>query len=41
MRARKAGPSLAGAIELKARGMLHPDDRIVIFNTGAGWLYRA
>jgi len=37
----EGGASLAGAIELKARGMLHPDDRIVIFNTGAGWLYRA
>jgi threonine synthase len=36
----EGGASLAGAIELKARGMLHPDDRIVIFNTGAGWLYR-
>jgi threonine synthase len=37
----EGGASLAGAIELKARGMLHPDARIVIFNTGAGWLYRA
>ena len=37
----EGGASLAGAIELKARGMLHRDDRIVIFNTGAGWLYRA
>ena len=37
----EGGASLAGAIELKARGVLHPDDRIVIFNTGAGWLYRA
>jgi len=36
------GPAgLAGAIELKARGAFHPDDRVVIFNTGAGWLYRA
>jgi len=37
----EGGASLAGAIALKARGMLRPDDRIVIFNTGAGWLYRA
>jgi len=28
-------------VELKARGAFHPDDRVVIFNTGAGWLYRA
>ncbi len=37
----EGGASLAGAIELKARGVLHADDRVVIFNTGAGWLYRA
>ena len=37
----EGGASLAGAIELKARGMLRADDRVVIFNTGAGWLYRA
>src|SRR5438105_230070 len=35
------GAALAGALELKARGKLHPDERVVIFNTGAGWLYRA
>jgi threonine synthase len=37
----EGGASLAGAIELKARGVLRADDRVVIFNTGAGWLYRA
>jgi len=37
----EGGAALAGAVELKARGKLHPDDRVVIFNTGAGWLYRA
>jgi len=37
----EGGASLAGAIELKARGAFRPDDRVVIFNTGAGWLYRA
>src|SRR2546425_185264 len=37
----EGGASLAGAIELKARGAFHPDDRVVIFNTGARWLYRA
>ena len=37
----EGGASLAGAIELRARGVLRADDRVVIFNTGAGWLYRA
>src|SRR5207247_1704109 len=37
----EGGASLAGAIELQARGAFDPDDRVVIFNTGAGWLYRA
>ena len=37
----EGGAALAGAVELKARGQLHPDERVVIFNTGAGWLYRA
>jgi len=37
----EGGAALAGAIELKARGALKPDDRVVVFNTGAGWLYRA
>jgi threonine synthase len=37
----EGGAALAGAAELKARGTLQPDDRVVIFNTGAGWLYRA
>ncbi len=36
----EGGASLAGAVELKARGTLQADDRVVIFNTGAGWLYR-
>ncbi len=37
----EGGAALAGAVELKARGLLRAADRIVIFNTGAGWLYRA
>ena len=37
----EGGAALAGAIALKARGALRPADRVVIFNTGAGWLYRA
>jgi threonine synthase len=37
----EGGAALAGALELKRRGTLSPDQRIVLFNTGAGWLYRA
>ena len=36
----EGGAALAGAVALKARGMLRPEERIVVFNTGAGWLYR-
>jgi len=27
-------------VALKASGTLGPDERVVVFNTGAGWLYR-
>jgi threonine synthase len=37
----EGGAALAGAVELKTRGKLAGDEHIVIFNTGAGWLYRA
>jgi threonine synthase len=37
----EGGASLAGALALKARGAIRPEERVVIFNTGAGWLYRA
>lgn len=37
----EGGAALAGAIELLQRGDLKPAERIVLFNTGAGWLYRA
>jgi threonine synthase len=37
----EGGAALAGALELKRRGVLRPDERVVLFNTGAGWLYRA
>ncbi len=37
----EGGAALAGAVQLKARGWLRAADRVVIFNTGAGWLYRA
>ena len=36
----RGGP-LAGALELKARGLIRRGERVVVFNTGAGWLYRA
>lgn len=36
----EGGAALAGAIELKRRGLIRPEERIVVFNTGAGWLYR-
>jgi threonine synthase len=37
----EGGAALAGALELKRRGSLEPGERVVLFNTGAGWLYRA
>ena len=37
----EGGAALAAAVELKARGVLQGPERVVIFNTGAGWLYRA
>ncbi|MFN2571918.1 MAG: threonine synthase [Gemmatimonadales bacterium] len=37
----EGGAALAGAVELKRQGMLRGSERIVLFNTGAGWLYRA
>ena len=36
----EGGATLAGALELKRRGVLQPTERVVLFNTGAGWLYR-
>lgn len=37
----EGGAALAGAIELKRRGVLTGAERVVVFNTGAGWLYRS
>jgi threonine synthase len=37
----EGGAALAGAVELKRRGAVRADERVVLFNTGAGWLYRA
>ena len=36
----EGGAALAAAVELKRRGSLQPSDHVVLFNTGAGWLYR-
>ena len=32
--------TVAAAIDLKRTGALGPNDRVLLFNTGAGWLYR-
>lgn len=37
----EGGAALAAAVGLKERGVLLAAERVVIFNTGAGWLYRA
>jgi threonine synthase len=36
----EGGAVVAGASALLATGHLSPDDRVVLFNTGGGWLYR-
>jgi threonine synthase len=36
----EGGATLAGAIELKQRGEIRGTERVVLLNTGAGWLYR-
>jgi threonine synthase len=36
----EGGATLAAAGELRRQGVLRPSDRVVLFNTGAGWLYR-
>jgi threonine synthase len=37
----EGGAALAGAVVLLRRGTIKPTERVVVFNTGAGWLYRA
>jgi len=37
----EGGAAWAAAIELKRTGAIRPEERIIVFNTGAGWLYRA
>jgi threonine synthase len=36
----EGGAAIAAARVLRNRGVLSPEHRIVLFNTGAGWLYR-
>lgn len=36
----EGGAALAAAAELRRTGALRPGERVVVFNTGAGWLYR-
>jgi threonine synthase len=36
----EGGATFAAAAELLRQGVLRADDRVVLFNTGAGWLYR-
>ena len=36
----EGGAALAAAIHLKAAKVISPADQILLFNTGAGWLYR-
>jgi threonine synthase len=36
----EGGATLAGAIALKQRGEIRGTERVVLLNTGAGWLYR-
>lgn len=36
----EGGAAIAAARALCASGVLLPEDRVVLFNTGAGWLYR-
>jgi len=36
----EGGAAVAGALELKRRGELADDEPVIVFNTGAGWLYR-
>jgi len=36
----EGGAALAGLVALVRRGLVDPGERIVVFNTGAGWLYR-
>ncbi len=36
----EGGAALAATVELQRQGAIKPEDRVIVFNTGAGWLYR-
>lgn len=36
----EGGAAIAAATQLRKEGKIAPTDRVVVFNTGAGWLYR-
>jgi threonine synthase len=36
----EGGAALAALVPLRASGAIAPDERVIVFNTGAGWLYR-
>lgn len=36
----EGGASIAAAVQLKTQGLLRSDEAVVLYNTGAGWLYR-
>jgi threonine synthase len=36
----EGGASIAAALELQRNGTIAREDRVILFNTGAGWLYR-
>jgi threonine synthase len=36
----EGGAALAAAADLRRQGVIAEKDQVVIFNTGAGWLYR-
>jgi threonine synthase len=36
----EGGATIAAAQALQRRGEIGAGDRVVVFNTGAGWLYR-
>ena len=37
----EGGAALAAAVALRQSGALQADEQVVVFNTGAGWLYQA
>ena len=36
----EGGAAIAATVELQRQGVIRPDEKVVVFNTGAGWLYR-